>query len=167
MSFAQPLPHHPLLTDFLIFIIGLLLLAFSYLLLQQFYSPMPLPDTAIVSVPAVTQSAFPISQNSITPVTLKTGVSIGALEQSLGKAFQKAGNEIPANTRLLGIVASNGVVTVNLSREFAQGGGSHSMIGRVEDLQQAVQAVNPSYQMKIQVEGHPLKVLGGEGLELE
>lgn len=167
MSFAQPVSQQPFWTDFMIFLLGLLLLAFSYYLLQYHYKVLPLADTVIVAAPAQSSGELKASNIVSFPLTVKTGVSMGVLEQSVGQAFLKEGNEIPDETRLLGIIASNGIVTVNLSREFTEGGGSHSMIGRVQNIKDAVQAVNPTLEMKIQIEGKPLKVLGGEGLEIE
>jgi spore germination protein GerM len=58
-------------------------------------------------------------------------------------------------------------VIVDLSSEFATGGGSTSMIQRVEELKRAIHKFNTNYELKIAVNGRVLKYLGGEGLELE
>ena len=94
-----------------------------------------------------------------------------ALQQLLAgptAAKKEAGlySEIPAGTRLLGVTVSEKAVTINLSHEFTQGGGSTSMIQRVEELRDTVQAVEGPKRLKLAIEGKPLTVLGGEGLEI-
>lgn len=75
-------------------------------------------------------------------------------------------SEIPKGTQLLGVSVYNNTVTVNLSEEFASGGGSTSMIQRVEELKKTVAAFGKNYKLKISIHGKPIQYLGGEGLEL-
>jgi spore germination protein GerM len=74
---------------------------------------------------------------------------------------------IPQGTQLLGLKAENNDVHVNLSENFTSGGGSTSMIGRVGQIVYTATSLNPKAQVYIEVNGKPLEVLGGEGVELE
>ncbi len=73
--------------------------------------------------------------------------------------------EIPQGTRLLGITQKDGQVQINLSSEFAQGGGSTAMIQRVAQVRDTAYSVD-NRAATILVEGQELSTLGGEGLEV-
>jgi len=74
---------------------------------------------------------------------------------------------IPKGTKLLGLKQDNDEVRVNLSEEFTSGGGSASMIGRVGQVVYTATTLNPKAKVYIDVNGKPLDVLGGEGIELQ
>ena len=74
---------------------------------------------------------------------------------------------IPKGTQLLGLKAENNNVHVNLSENFTTGGGSTSMMGRVGQVVYTATSLNPKAKVYIEVNGKPLEVLGGEGVELE
>ena len=74
---------------------------------------------------------------------------------------------IPQGTKLLGLKAENNDVHVNLSENFTTGGGSSSMIGRIGQVVYTATSLNPQAKVYIEVNGKPLEVLGGEGVELE
>lgn len=74
---------------------------------------------------------------------------------------------IPQGTKLLGLKAENNDVHVNLSENFTTGGGSSSMIGRIGQVVYTATSLNPRAKVYIEVNGKPLEVLGGEGVELE
>ncbi|RCJ23454.1 spore germination protein [Nostoc sp. ATCC 43529] len=74
---------------------------------------------------------------------------------------------IPNGTKLLGLKQDNDEVRVNLSEEFTSGGGSASMIGRVGQVVYTATTLNPKAKVYIDVNGKPLDVLGGEGIELQ
>ncbi|MBE8987669.1 GerMN domain-containing protein [Nostoc sp. LEGE 12450] len=74
---------------------------------------------------------------------------------------------IPKGTKLLGLKSENGEVHVNLSEDFTSGGGSTSMMGRVGQVVYTATSLNPKAKVYIDVNGKPLDVLGGEGVELQ
>ncbi|MDZ7965793.1 MAG: GerMN domain-containing protein [Nostoc sp. DedSLP03] len=74
---------------------------------------------------------------------------------------------IPKGTKLLGLKAEKDEVRVNLSEDFTSGGGSTSMMGRIGQVVYTATTLNPKAKVYIDVNGKPLDVLGGEGLELQ
>ncbi|MFN7850861.1 MAG: GerMN domain-containing protein, partial [Dolichospermum sp.] len=74
---------------------------------------------------------------------------------------------IPQGTQLLGLKAENNDIHVNLSANFTTGGGSTSMMGRVGQVVYTATSLNPKAKVYIEVNGKPLEVLGGEGVELQ
>jgi spore germination protein GerM len=74
---------------------------------------------------------------------------------------------IPKGTKLLGLKTENDEVHVNLSEDFTSGGGSTSMMGRVGQVVYTATTLNPKAKVYIEVNGKPLDVLGGEGVELQ
>ncbi|AFZ55876.1 GerMN domain-containing protein [Anabaena cylindrica FACHB-243] len=96
--------------------------------------------------------------------------------QALEKAFQALlvgptegtdSTTIPQGTQLLGMKVENNEVHVNLSEDFTSGGGSTSMMGRVGQVVYTATTLNPDAKVFIEVNGKPLEVLGGEGVEIE
>ena len=74
---------------------------------------------------------------------------------------------IPSETRLLSLKISPDGIHLNLSEAFTHGGGSASMIGRLAQVLYTATSLNPNSQVWLAVEGEPLTLLGGEGLEIE
>ncbi len=77
---------------------------------------------------------------------------------------------IPSQTRLLDLQVGEDGVHVDLSQEFAQGGGSSSMIYRVAQVLYTATSIDPQTPVFLSIEGQLLNEdypLGGEGLMLE
>jgi spore germination protein GerM len=75
-------------------------------------------------------------------------------------------SEIPAGTQLLGVNRHGSTLNIELSKKFASGGGSTSILQRVEELKRTVYALDRRRQLRVSIEGKPLDILGGEGLEV-
>lgn len=74
---------------------------------------------------------------------------------------------VPAGTRVLGAELADGLLTVDLSREFTSGGGTASMIGRLNQLYYTLSQPGDVDAVSVRVEGRPLTVLGGEGIMVD
>ncbi|HEY9900922.1 MAG TPA: GerMN domain-containing protein [Candidatus Sericytochromatia bacterium] len=92
----------------------------------------------------------------------------GAIKSLLIGPVDKAfATTIPKGTKLRKVAVEADGVHVDLSKQFTTGGGSASMTGRVAQVLYTATSLDPAAKVWIEVEGKPLNVLGGEGLELE
>lgn len=137
-------------------------------------SPQPQPvQTASKTVPVYwvknTGEKFAVVP---TQVALK---EVGKPDTTLEVAFNNllagpkdatVSSEIPQGTKLRSLSVKNDSVYVDLSAEFTSGGGSSSMTGRLGQVVYTATSLKPDAKVWISVEGKPLEVLGGEGLEV-
>ncbi|NER81424.1 MAG: spore germination protein, partial [Leptolyngbya sp. SIO1D8] len=78
----------------------------------------------------------------------------------------EAATSIPEQTELVALTVESDGIHVDLSDEFTIGGGSASMIGRLAQVVYTATTLEPETPVWISVEGSPLTLLGGEGLEI-
>lgn len=74
---------------------------------------------------------------------------------------------IPAGTRLLGITITAGVATVDLSAEFASGGGSASIFGRLAQVVYTLTQFPTVQSVLFKLDGQPVTTFSGEGIVLD
>ena len=88
----------------------------------------------------------------------------GPSKEELAKGFM---SEIPSGVKILGITQKDKVIRINLSGEFLSGGGSNSMMQRLEELKNTVILAEKTTPVFLDVDGKELSDLGGEGLFVE
>jgi hypothetical protein len=74
---------------------------------------------------------------------------------------------IPDGTTLLGLAISDGVATVNLSREFESGGGSESVFARLAQVVYTLTQFSSVDRVLFELDGEPVTVFSGEGVILD
>ncbi len=74
---------------------------------------------------------------------------------------------IPAGTTFLGLTIDDGVASVDLSKEYASGGGTLSMMMRLAEVVFTLTQFPTIDGVDFELDGEPIDVLGGEGLILD
>jgi germination protein M len=101
-----------------------------------------------------------------------TGVAraaMGALldSASIRDSYQQLSTAIPPTTKLLDLSIKDGVATVDLSRDFASGGGSASSFLRLGQVVYTLTQFSTIRSVLFQVEGQTVTTFGPEGIVLE
>jgi germination protein M len=74
---------------------------------------------------------------------------------------------IPDGTTFLGLDIKNGVATVDLSKEYASGGGSLSMFTRLAQVVFTLTQFSTVQGVNFKLDGEPIDVIGGEGIIID
>ena len=74
---------------------------------------------------------------------------------------------IPEGTTFLGLTIANGIATVDLSKEYASGGGSLSMAMRLAEVVFTLTQFDTITGVNFKLDGVPVEVFGGEGIVLD
>lgn len=182
MAFTHPArTHHHMNPELMRIIIATILLLLSLMLINMMQSASrerTVPAPAVAVQPQVYFTKVQGMTSITEPVARQIGSMAQApmLEATLREllkgptAEEKAQGfytEIPKGTRLLGLYHAGNTITVNLSREFAEGGGATTIIQRVAELRRTVQGIEPGHIIEIAIEGQSATTLGSDGLELE
>jgi len=144
----------------------------------------PPADDGSVSEPTATPTepvetsevkAYFLNGEEVTPVTGTAqgkGVAAAAMELLLTgpsntQSLQGLTTSVPAGTTLNGVTIEDGVATVDLSPEFASGGGTLSMRARVAQVVFTLTQFTTIESVQFRIDGEALDVLGGEGIILD
>ena len=136
------------------------------------------PEPEIAINPSQSGTLYWLSTDGTTVVLNPTTIEVpvdatdaDALTVAFGNLMEGPESEgvatgIPEQTALLALSVESDGIHVNLSEDFTLGGGSASMIGRLAQVIYTATAFDPDAPVWIDVEGEPLTLLGGEGLEI-
>ncbi len=114
----------------------------------------------------------------LVPVGRNVPESLDPVEAALDELFKgptaAESNSVPAitttipdNTLLLGVTLTDGVATVDLSREFESGGGSFSMFGRLAQVVYTLTQFPDIESVVFELDGEPVTVFSNEGILIE
>lgn len=144
---------------------------------QETTTTVPSQTTTTISKDTMTVTVYFPSRDekmcAVTRVVPKTQeVGAAALKALLGgpTAEEKAAgmvSTIPDGTTFLGLSIKDGVATVDLSKEYASGGGSLSMFMRLAEVVFTLTQFPTVEGVNFKLDGKAIDVLGGEGLILD
>lgn len=77
------------------------------------------------------------------------------------------GSQVPSGTKLLGLTVSDGTARVDLSGEFASGGGSLSVTLRLAQLVYTLTQFPTVERVELMLDGEQIDVFTGEGIVME
>lgn len=132
-------------------------------------SPSPTPTTAEtipVSVYFLRGEKLGVAERRV-PRT--QAVAAAAMRELCGGPTEEEraaglGSAVPDGTELLGIVIRDGVATVDLTSQYASGGGSLSMTARVAQVVYTLTQFPTVKAVSFRLNGQPITALGGEGV---
>ena len=84
-----------------------------------------------------------------------------------GETSRSISTAIPDGSKLLGISVTNGVATIDLSREFESGGGSASVQTRLGQVVYTLTQFPTIKSVVFQIEGKTAEIFSGEGVVLD
>jgi spore germination protein GerM len=144
------------------FTVGIILAAIIFLTL----SGDKLVDKNSITVYFVKNSKLIAVKRPFFSEDSKITTAITELLKGPSEREQKKGlySEIPVKTKLLGIKETEGQIELNLSRDFESGGGSNSMILRLDQLTNTTLKAAPEKPVYLKLDGKIVKNIGGEGL---
>lgn len=105
-------------------------------------------------------------RRKLSPDNSRILTAITELLKGPNKTEKKSGiyTEIPTTTRLIGINENQKTVIINLSKDFASGGGSTSMSYRLKQLVNTALDSAKDKPVYLQLDGKKVDFIGGEGV---
>ncbi|MCX7623427.1 MAG: GerMN domain-containing protein [Thermomicrobium sp.] len=106
------------------------------------------------------------------PIAPTPRVGTAALTELLAGPTDQEANwgfttEIPGGTQLRDLAIADGVATVDLSSDFARGGGSFSMRARVAQVVFTLTQFSSVQAVRFLIDGRPVSAIGGEGVVVD
>jgi len=141
-------------------------------------TPSPSPTTTPAATPATTTTlslyylrgeALGVAERRVPQTTKPATAAIDALLAGPTAAEKAAGltSAVPRGTRLLGLSIVGTTARVDLSAQFAAGGGSLSMQARVAQVVYTLTRFPTIRAVDFMLDGALVETLGGEGLMLQ
>ncbi len=148
----------------------------------------PTPKKPKTDLPVVNKGVYGVSQNQENSARIcmisKTGDFIfvrrikttdkleetirlllkGATKEEKAKGIY---SEIPTNAKLYWVRESKDKIIVNLSSEFAEGGGTQTIMARINQLSKTVKAQKKDLPVYLYINGKIVEYIGGDGVYLE
>jgi germination protein M len=123
-------------------------------------TPTPQPATAQTSIYLVAGGTVQPAHRQVSAATPARG-SLLALIEAPNPAEVAAGmsNDVPPNTRLLGVSIANDVATVDLSHEFLAGTGD-SLSRRVAQVVYTLTQFSTAHSVVFRIDGAPVSSIG-------
>ena len=122
-------------------------------------------ETSMALVP-VTVDADVAAETAEEPATILTAAFDQLLQENIIEEDRPVFSALSADTELLALNVEGDGVHVDLSGAFTEGGGSASMIGRLTQVIYTATSLDAEQPVWLSVDGQPLTLLGGEGLEI-
>ncbi len=88
----------------------------------------------------------------------------GATKSEISKGIY---SEIPTSTKLFWVRETKDKIIVNLSSEFAEGGGTQTIMARINQLSKTVKAEKKNLPVYLYINGKIVEYIGGDGVYLE
>jgi germination protein M len=131
-------------------------------------SPSASPAPTTVRLYFLRGEKLGTAERRVQHTTMPATASVKALLAGPSGSERAAGlgTTIPAGTRLLGLTIAGTTARVDLSGEFASGGGTLSMTARVAQVVYTLTRYPTVRSVEFLMDGQPVEALGGEGIML-
>jgi hypothetical protein len=126
------------------------------------------PSTLVVSVYFLRGEFIGTAHRTVARTEATATAAMKALLAGPNAAEKAAGltTAIPSGTTLRGIVISNGLATVDLSKTYESGGGTLSMTARLAQVVYTLTQFPTVKGVNFELDGEAVTVFGGEGIVL-
>lgn len=128
-------------------------------------APVPTPEQVEAEVWFVSGERVAAVTRAVTPPAVARAAMTELLRgPDADEAASGLSTSIPAGTSLLGLRIVGGVAEVDLSGEFASGGGSLSMLTRVAQVVYTLTGFPTVRSVRFLIDGERVASIGGEGV---